>query len=153
MAAGRVSHQNYLEPMRTCTECQIAKPLTEYYVNKGCIGGRNPRCKKCVRDRHAGGRAERAKRDRAYFQQVKLDRGCTDCGYASHPAALEFDHLPGFMKRYRIATMAGMRRSLIDEEIAKCEVVCANCHRVRTAARLTAEGLEAAEAAESAATF
>lgn len=61
--------------------------------------------------------------------------GCVDCGYNKHPAALDFDHLHGFTKRAGVGTM--VRRSWGDilEEIAKCEVVCANCHRIRTIGR------------------
>lgn len=71
-----------------------------------------------------------------YFQDIKVQRGCVDCGYNVNPVALDFDHLPGTVKLYRIACMAGLRRGTIDAEIAKCEVVCANCHRIRTNNRL-----------------
>jgi hypothetical protein len=47
--------------------------------------------------------------------------------------------MPGAVKRYRVACMAGMSRKLVDAEIAKCEVVCANCHRIRTSERLAKE--------------
>jgi hypothetical protein len=46
---------------------------------------------------------------------------------------MTFDHLPGTNKRSDIATL--VRRTsiaLAREEIAKCELVCANCHAVRT---------------------
>lgn len=62
---------------------------------------------------------------------IKMARGCADCGYRAHPAALDFDHLPGTVKLFQVGAMSGRRRELIDAEIAKCEVVCANCHRVR----------------------
>ncbi|MFD7609711.1 hypothetical protein [Streptomyces sp. NPDC059828] len=99
-------------------------------------------CRECNRTRYGSGRSERAKRDRLYFQQIKLERGCTDCGYRANPVALDFDHLPGQVKLYRIACMAGMSRALIDAEIAKCEVVCANCHRIRTADRLASDSAD-----------
>jgi 5-methylcytosine-specific restriction endonuclease McrA len=58
---------------------------------------------------------------------------CVDCG-ETDPVALEFDHLRD--KKFGIA--AGLRdrewQSVLDE-MAKCEVVCANCHRRRTAKR------------------
>ncbi len=92
-------------------------------------------CKKCQVAKYKQSVKLRAHRDRLYMQGIKLERGCTDCGYNAHPAALDFDHLPGTVKRYRLCTMYGMKRELIDAEIAKCEVVCANCHRVRTADR------------------
>lgn len=69
--------------------------------------------------------------------QVLIDAkssGCLDCGMTEY-YALEFDHLPGQPK---LATISAMRFSPTDKlkaEIAKCDVVCANCHRVRTARR------------------
>jgi hypothetical protein len=71
-----------------------------------------------------------------WLSAYKLQRGCTDCGYKAHAQALDFDHLPDFEKRFTIS--GGVTsRSMDDlvEEISRCEVVCANCHRVRTAAR------------------
>jgi len=65
----------------------------------------------------------------AYFH----DHPCVDCG-ETDPIVLEFDHLRD--KKFGIA--AGIRsRNWNDvlDEIAKCEVVCANCHRRRTAKR------------------
>ncbi|GAA3647205.1 hypothetical protein GCM10022202_03230 [Microbacterium marinilacus] len=60
-----------------------------------------------------------------------------DCGEADI-VVLEFDHLPGKEKLFDIARgVGGSTRSwkAIEAEIAKCEVVCANCHRRRGAAR------------------
>lgn len=60
------------------------------------------------------------------------DSPCTDCGGKFHPSAMEFDHVRG-KKLGNISEMAarGSRRMAL-REIQKCEVVCANCHRVRT---------------------
>jgi hypothetical protein len=124
--------------MKVCKDCGERKPFTAFYRNAGMADGHLLWCKPCVVIRYGPGRSERARRDRFYIQQIKIERGCTDCGFDSHPAALDFDHLPGTVKRYRVNTMAGMRRDLIDAEIAKCEVVCANCHRIRTSTRLEA---------------
>jgi len=68
-------------------------------------------------------------------------RPCTDCGGRFPPFAMDFDHVRG-IKRGIISRMSGGRaaRAKMLEEIAKCEVVCANCHRVRT--RLRLRGLE-----------
>jgi hypothetical protein len=64
---------------------------------------------------------------------IKTTAGCTDCGYSVHASALDFDHLPGYVKTGPIAgNIARGSLRLLFEEIAKCEVVCANCHRVRT---------------------
>jgi hypothetical protein len=76
---------------------------------------------------------------RALVDRIKVERGCADCGFNAHPHALEFDHLPGTRKIDTVARLATTRpRSPIDgllAEIAKCEVVCANCHAIRTAGR------------------
>jgi hypothetical protein len=63
----------------------------------------------------------------------KMERGCADCGYNKDPVALDFDHLDN--KKYNIAHMRHHSIELIIEEMEKCEVVCANCHRIRTVDR------------------
>jgi cob(I)alamin adenosyltransferase len=49
---------------------------------------------------------------------------------------MTFDHLPGTSKRSEISTLlySGYRQVLLDE-IAKCQLVCANCHAARTFVR------------------
>ncbi|MFJ6579250.1 hypothetical protein ACIQMY_25225 [Streptomyces sp. NPDC091368] len=126
--------------MKTCRDCGLELQLSEFYKNRNVRDGHLNQCKKCTVARYGPGRSVRAKRDRLYFQRIKIDRGCADCGYNANPVALDFDHLPGAKKLYRVCTMAGMSRALIDAEIAKCEVVCANCHRIRTADRLNSAG-------------
>ena len=71
---------------------------------------------------------------RELFNAIKLQRGCTDCGYRGHPAALDFDHRPGTEKKLGISHAIRRESSLekILAEVAKCDVVCANCHRIRT---------------------
>ena len=73
--------------------------------------------------------------NRAYVNAFKLERGCADCGYRGHPAALQFDHLPGTHKLYKVTDLVMGNRKKLDAEIAKCEVVCANCHAIRTVTR------------------
>ena len=51
---------------------------------------------------------------------------------------MEWDHLPGHEKVSEIATLFGQqRRQLLLKELEKCELVCANCHAIRTYERLT----------------
>ncbi|MFH8577202.1 hypothetical protein [Streptomyces zaomyceticus] len=65
---------------------------------------------------------------------IKTTRGCADCGFNAHLAALDFDHLDPKSKSKSVSWLvshnAPMQRIL--DEIEKCEVVCANCHRIRT---------------------
>jgi IS30 family transposase len=79
------------------------------------------------------GSYRRRKAQRRELAKIKLGRGCADCGYAGHSAALDFDHVHGD-KQFNVGQMASDHRpwEQIEAEIAKCEVVCANCHRIRT---------------------
>ena len=72
---------------------------------------------------------------REYIIAYKLDQGCADCGYNEHPCALDFDHLPGTEKVRDIKCGQHLGWTALMEEIAKCDVVCANCHRIRTYTR------------------
>jgi len=74
---------------------------------------------------------KRAAENFAFLTQFKLERGCIDCGYREHSEALDFDHVRG-IKLFEFASAGTRKPSSILEEIAKCEVVCANCHRIRT---------------------
>ncbi len=79
----------------------------------------------------------RKKRLREQVKEYKLEKGCTDCGYREHYAALDFDHI-GDDKFKGVSRMvdAGYSWKRIKQEIDKCEVVCANCHRIRTTDRM-----------------
>jgi len=79
---------------------------------------------------------KRADKNRAEIAAYKVEHGCIDCGYNANPLALEFDHLPGSVKRKTVASMMYSAPKLIYAEIAKCEVVCANCHAIRTMGRM-----------------
>lgn len=73
---------------------------------------------------------------RERLDTLKLRAGCTDCGYNAHPQALHFDHIPGRgEKLFNIGAYVHCSWEKIEAEIAKCEVVCANCHAVRTHTR------------------
>lgn len=66
------------------------------------------------------------------------DAPCTDCGHRFPPKAMDFDHLDASTKVANVSTLLVRATSSqkILEEIAKCELVCSNCHRLRTAKRL-----------------
>jgi len=70
------------------------------------------------------------------LSEIKETSGCVDCG-VTNPIVLDFDHLHD--KKYNVSRMIhdGFSWAAIKKEIAKCEVVCANCHRIRTHNRLT----------------
>ena len=62
------------------------------------------------------------------------DNPCLDCGGRFPSECMDFDHVLG-TKIYGIGTMVSYKPSLLNEELKKCELVCANCHRIRTKKR------------------
>ena len=72
---------------------------------------------------------------------IKLAAGCADCGWRGWARGLDWDHVRGVKLRSIAAMIANGRPwTEILEEMAKCDVVCANCHRIRTARRREAGG-------------
>lgn len=69
-----------------------------------------------------------------FIQQFKQDAGCSDCKEKYPYFVLHFDHLGD--KEYNISRMINRSLDEIKKEIAKCDVVCGNCHAFRTHARL-----------------
>lgn len=61
-----------------------------------------------------------------YGNKIKLERGCKICGYNKCAAALEWHH-PNNDKLGNPGDIQSITKFL--EEIDKCEVLCANCHR------------------------
>ncbi len=76
--------------------------------------------------------AERAAQMREVVRQYKLDKGCADCGYNAHSSALDFDHRPGVKKLFDVSGAVARDPVALQLEMQKCDVVCANCHRIRT---------------------
>jgi hypothetical protein len=130
------------DELRSCGRCRRELPLAAFarYGN-----GYQSYCRACKREYDAGWyRTNKARRqgkvraDRrahvAWLDSLKADRPCADCGLVYPPYVMEWDHLPGTEKKL---VLADTRRSAhakerILAEIAKCELVCANCHRERT---------------------
>ena len=69
---------------------------------------------------------------REWLNTIKVDIGCAICGYNKHPAALDFDHRDPSTKSFNISQDPKRSLQSILDEIAKCDVLCANCHRIQT---------------------
>jgi hypothetical protein len=71
----------------------------------------------------------------ARMMEYLRGRGCSVCG-VDNPVVLEFHHIRDRgHKRASVSVLVshGYNWSTVQAEIAKCEVLCANCHRIRTA--------------------
>ncbi|ACH62177.1 hypothetical protein MYRNA_210 [Mycobacterium phage Myrna] len=135
--------------MKTCSRCKVEKPRSEFHRWSKAKDGLNHHCKDCVSDkakaryrRSPEWRAklvenaiERRKKLQQYAFTYLTEHPCVDCG-ETDPIVLEFDHVRGEKVR-AISSMLGNGGSLdrLKEEIAKCDVRCANCHARVTARR------------------
>jgi uncharacterized protein YabN with tetrapyrrole methylase and pyrophosphatase domain len=65
-----------------------------------------------------------------WYREIKSHNHCAECG-EDHPSCLEFHHLERDDKHGNISSMIyeGRTRKEIKEEISKCIILCANCHR------------------------
>jgi hypothetical protein len=71
------------------------------------------------------------------LRRYKESSGCMDCHVEYPHYMLEFDHRPEHKKLdnvYRVLKKYGV--DMAWKEISKCDVVCANCHKIRTWQRL-----------------
>ncbi len=80
---------------------------------------------------------ERKSRKKEYVDSLKTGP-CTDCNAQFLPRQMDFDHVGP--KKAAVSTLINCSIQRILDEIRKCELVCANCHRLRTISRLTKQG-------------
>jgi hypothetical protein len=135
---------------KRCTRCGTVKPLKEFHWHRKAKGQRNSYCRSCqaaYKQEHYARNRERYLENAAAWARKAVrewneflisyfkEHPCTDCGQTD-PLVLEFDHVRG-EKRFQISDGPRLRsRGALIEEMKKCEVVCANCHRRRTAERV-----------------
>lgn len=123
-----------------CPRCEQELPLTAFNRFRD---GHQGWCRECFREyfrkrgdlhRQQSGDARRRRREEAwaFIRRYRETHPCLDCGQED-PDLLEFDHI-GIKKR-AISDLVRDAASLkvIKAELKECQVVCANCHRRRTA--------------------
>jgi len=92
--------------------------------------GRGCRCEPC---RHAssGANGKRHEEFKAWLAEIK-NKPCADCGIKYPTVCMDLDHKDPSTKLFVVASSAMRSRAALEAEAAKCDVVCANCHRLRT---------------------
>lgn len=75
--------------------------------------------------------AKRRYTRRALFLREVKSKPCADCGNVYPPYVMHFDHVRG-EKLFNIGNRITIAMSRLLAEIAKCDLVCANCHAIRT---------------------
>lgn len=126
--------------MMLCRSCKEEKPEEVFSLKSSSTGKRNTTCKDCHRaylQAHYRANPDTYKRSaratearlRAIIVEAK-SKPCADCGVQYPPFVMDFDHQGDKQFPLSRGHQYGIRR--IVAEISKCEVVCANCHRIRT---------------------
>ena len=137
-------------PMKCCKECQKLLPLDSYAMNQQYRDKKDPRCKDCYNRRQRARKRvpdEKLKYRRptrssdgiskqakvAYIQELKT-APCTCCGTYEPPPSMDFHHLDETTKEFSLGKISTSRGGIftleqIKKEIAKCILICANCHR------------------------
>jgi hypothetical protein len=134
--------------MKICTTCEFDYPAPlEDHFNKRAASkdGLQQRCNKCLavarkldygrkisyyKDKAAKHNADYRVRNLQYMIDYLKQHPCIDCG-ETDPIVLEFDHRGD--KIYSVSEMRTQSLDSVKEEINKCDVRCANCHKKKTA--------------------
>lgn len=135
--------------MKICTRCKKEKMINEFNFKIKTSGLRQSQCKECtrllVKNHYNENRDYYLKKARNRNSEIKLElfnylkqyfskNPCKDCA-ESDITVLEFDHMGKIPKFKAVSSLIrrGYPLEKIKEEIKKCEVRCANCHRRKTA--------------------
>lgn len=127
-----------------CTKCGVVRELSVFRMRRG---KHEQPCKKCYLEysrRHYQNNKQyyidkAKKRNGVIWEKTGqlvwdylLEHPCVDCG-DNDPRTLDFDHVRG-EKLNNVSDLRSMHYSWksIQEEIAKCEVRCVKCHRIKT---------------------
>jgi hypothetical protein len=129
--------------MKTCRRCKQDKPLEQFSFRSISLNTHHTICKTCTNieiSNHYYNNKEyyitKAKRNtkkfREFVNKYKESRPCSDCGNYYPSYVMDFDHLRD--KTINVAKV--WDKSSFLAEVEKCEIVCSNCHRIRTHNRL-----------------
>ena len=101
-----------------CAKCEVGERYSS-----------GPYCRPCTKKYNR----ERLQKKRDFVNSYKMERGCRECGYNAHPVALELNHIDPTTKTYSIGRqLISISMENLVLELAKCEVLCANCHQIHT---------------------
>lgn len=125
--------------MKICKQCSVVKEESEFGKKRD---GTTSQCLECQRKynrawyrakpRYYVDKNNRARiKKRAFVWKLKENTPCADCKKQYPSYVMDFDHLRDKHRIISRLVTSGTWKQ-IREEIAKCEIVCANCHRERT---------------------
>lgn len=115
--------------MKTCSKCRETKAHSEFNKAVSKKDGMQVYCRTCQTQ---SGREQIVKKQE-YAKKLLQRSGCVDCGFDDW-RILEFDHRPGTIRIKCVGTLICTLGTIqkLKDEIAKCDIVCPNCHALRT---------------------
>jgi len=131
--------------LRKCSQCGKVLPTSYFHKRSGTLY--HSECKECknLRYKEYHLRTWSDRKDKHYcssrfsyakklqkFTEFLSEQACVDCG-CNDPLYLEFDHKDQTSKEFTISEKK-KRLSInnLMKEIGKCDIVCVNCHKIRT---------------------
>lgn len=111
---------------KICTKCGRELPIDQFNFRNKAKGTRRSECKEC----HTAYMKQKYQEKKNEIQELKSQYSCAKCG-DKRGYVLDFHHLNPEEKENTIARMLSNRYELdkVYDEINKCIVLCANCHR------------------------
>ena len=106
-------------------EDKNAYAMRRYYAGKDKYGRTQKQIQQSVKYNR-----EKIRKRKRLIDIWKLKKGCEICGYKEHAVALDFHHRDETEKYVAVSAIFNAKIKRIFEEIRKCRLVCANCHRV-----------------------
>ena len=120
---------------KLCTKCGQKKLLGLFAKRADSHDGHACWCLTCWREYQRARDAQGAQHGYRLKARQHLDSlkttPCVDCGNSFPPCVMDFDHVRG-EKVTSVSRMLRWSRERLLAEIAKCDLVCSNCHRLRT---------------------
>ena len=137
-----VSFLDMTEPQKICSRCKIEKAIDEFNFRHKSANTRHAYCRECGKlltqshyrrnkRQYLDKNTRSFKKRREYAREMK-NRPCADCGVSYPYYVMDFDHREEETKEYELSRTERMSINAVKREIAKCDVVCSNCHRERT---------------------
>ena len=113
---------------KVCKTCRDEKSISEFHISSRKNNIMHPDCKECSAKYAREYRQSR----RDYVAEYKMNKGCELCGFkAIASCQLDLHHVDPSTETYKGSHKsydAGWSLERIDKELAKCLVVCKNCH-------------------------
>ena len=130
-----------IDGKKCCRLCKEYKELQHFHPNKTCSYGVVGTCKVCAKIRVRKWYSDNRKRRQYLANKRNQDRKkelilrfggiCFDCKNIYPQCVYQFHHLDPSQKDFNPSAALTMRKDRMEKELAKCVMLCANCHLIR----------------------